>query len=319
MYTGFINNNIIGDDIISTIRCHHDADGITTAYFTKFHVKNGTIEIWNGNFGEVRGLKAGDWLVDMRPTADLEGLTVIDHHPPHPLTHKYTLHFKSYPASLIAWEMFKEEIPKKEWWKLAIGLVGDAAPELIPYEVFESKPELLVNIKTSAHQSYGKWKVNYYPVYKLLSSGINALLRLGDFDRALRIIKTVDSPFQLLQNKEIKLAKARVSAEFERIMREQNCYEFDNLIVCLFRSDIRMSGYISSSMLSGDTPAIMSINLNTNRGSLRGELASYWKAKLSNLNYLTIDGHSSAMGVSLHDSPMKLIEDITNKINLSDI
>ena len=254
-------------------------------------------------------------MTDMRPKSDLEGLTVIDHHYPHPLSHKYTLYFKDYPASLIAWEMFKSEIPKSEWWKLAIGLVGDAQPELIPYEVFETCPELLTKIKTSSYQSYGKWKTSYFPAYKLLSSGINALLRLSDFDTALNIIKHVESPIDLLNNQTIKLAKARVKAEFERIMREQQSYEFDNLIVCLFRSDIRMSGYVSSSLNSVDGTTIMAINLNSMRGSMRGELASYWKEKLKKLNYIAIDGHASAMGVQLHSDPKKLIEDLSYGIS----
>ena len=102
---------IKGNDkyMTKTIRAHHDADGITSAYFTSFGVKDSKIELWDGEFGDVTGLKKGDWMCDMRPNKDLKGLTVIDHHLPHMEEHEYELFGEDVPASLIAFNKFKEE------------------------------------------------------------------------------------------------------------------------------------------------------------------------------------------------------------------
>ena len=75
----------------AVIRGHHDADGITSSYFTSYHLEGRCkIELWDGQFGDSTGLKKGDWMCDMHPTEDFEG-TVLDHHGPYTLNHKYKL------------------------------------------------------------------------------------------------------------------------------------------------------------------------------------------------------------------------------------
>ena len=295
------------------IRCHHDADGIISAYFLSFAVPNANIEIWGGDFGDTTGLKKGDWMVDMRPNTNMEGLNVIDHHLPHPYDEiKYNLTGEEVPASYITWKKYKEDIPKSEWWKLAIGLVGDGQPELIPTEVFDTCPTLLSKVKTSAYQSYGSWKMSYYPVYKLLSSYVNSHLRRGENKEALDLVKFSQNPINVLSSTKAQKSKSYVKSSFENCIKSCNSYEFDNLAVFIFSSeDVRLSGYIASTMqsaLSGKT--VLALNRMSGRGSLRGDLAYYWRDKLKHLEYLIIDGHPGFCGVSCTVNPDTLVEDL---------
>ena len=89
------------------IRFHHDADGITTAYLSSFGIKGSVLDGWDGKFGDTTGLKAGDWMVDMRPMQNMEGLNVIDHHTPHREDRKYNAILDEVPASLIAYRKLK--------------------------------------------------------------------------------------------------------------------------------------------------------------------------------------------------------------------
>lgn len=298
-----------------TIRAHHDADGIISAYLTSFHYPKATIEVWDGKFGDTTGLKKGDIMCDMKPLQNMDGLIVIDHHLPHREDHKYELISDDVPASLIAWNNFKDDIPKSEWWKLAAGLMGDGQPELIPTEIFDECPELLIKVKTSSYKSYGKWSIGSYPVYRLISSPINAFLRKHQFTDALNLVRYSQKPTNILHSIKAQAAKRDVAMEHENIIKTANMYEFDNLVVFIFNSDFRMTGYIASSM--GDTfsgKAIMAINRKDGFGSLRGDLAYYWRDKLKHLEYLTLDGHPGFCGLNLTVNPDTFVEDIIKVI-----
>lgn len=294
-------------------RVHHDADGITAGYFLTFKYPDMKLQIWNGQFGDTTGLTSGDIMADMRPRNDIEGLIVYDHHGPYPEEHKYLLTTAKEPASWIVWNKYKELIPRDQWWKLAIGLLGDGQPELIPYEIYKECPMLLTRIKTSTYQNYGKWKNSYYPLYKLLSSRINALLRIGAFDVALKLITAAKSPMDIQNSKEGNLAKSKVRAEFESIMRGCEVYTFDNLNVYLYSSNYRMAGYIATVMNQEEQTTILAINRNDGSGSLRGDLALYWREVLKELGYLEVDGHPGFMGAKLLGKPEQLIADLSKR------
>jgi len=294
-----------------TIRCHHDADGITTGYFTAYGVPGAKLEIWDGKFGDTTGLKEGDYMVDMRPIQNMKGLNVIDHHGPHREDRKYNLIIDEVPASLIAWREFKDDIPKAEWWKLAIGLMGDGQPELIPTEVFDSCPQLLTKIKTSSYSSYGKWKIGYYPVYKLLSSYVNSFLRIGKHDDAINLISYSQSPINILHSSKAIVAKIEVKKDFENIVKTCDSYQFENLAVFIFNSDFRMTGYVASALQdSVEGKPIIAINRKDGSGSLRGDLAYYWRDKLKHLEYITVDGHPGFCGLTCTANPDTFIEDL---------
>jgi len=306
------------------IRCHHDSDGITSAYFTSFGVPDSEIQIQpvGKEFGDTEGLTKDDWMCDMRPSdPNWEG-HVLDHHFPYAENHKHKLipdidnklyHYASdiIPATYIAWETFKDKIPKCEWWKICIGLGGDGALDLTPPEVFEECPMLMTPIKTSAYQSYGNWKINTYPLYSLLSSCMNSFLRKYDYESAIYAMKFCQSPIELYNLPDVQIAKREVKSDYETCIKDAEIYEFGGLVVVIFSSKFRMSGYISSSLsntFNGKT--IMAINEKTGSVSLRGTLSPYYKHKLSSLDYLTLDGHNMYMGGKLHKNPSVLINDL---------
>jgi len=298
------------------LRSHHDSDGITAGYFLSLTIPNSTIQVWDGQFGDTTGLKEGDYMVDMRPLQDLEGLSVIDHHPPYPANHKYKLITGMEPASYLTWKHCKDVIPKDQWWKLAIGVLGDGQPELIPYEVFEQCPQLLMKVKTSSYMNkYNyKWETSYYPIYKLLSSRINALLRIKAYEPAVNLMKKSVTPMEILMNKEAKVAKAKVKAEYERIMVNCESYNFEDLIVYLFESDYRMAGYISQTQSDNAGKTVLAINKKDGNGSLRGDLAEYWKHFFKGFDYFTVDGHPGFMGAHLSERPEIFIQDLSKKL-----
>ena len=312
------------------VRAHSDADGITSAYFLSWAVKNPKIEIWTGDFGDTTGLKKGDYMVDMKPIQNMEGLNVIDHHFPHPEDRKYNLYpdlkndcirYASdiIPATYLVWDKYKEEIPKSQWWKIAIGLMGDGQPQLIPTEVFDLCPELSENIKTSIVTNYGKISVNSWPMYKLLSSPINALLRMSEDTKALNLLAMSTTPRHIFNNVDARKAKNEVKSEFNRILGlynqdklNINCeiFDFSKLMIVTYQSDIRMAGYIATQLNSQTGKTILCIDKKTGKGSLRGDLAVYWGDKLKHFEYLTVGGHPGYMGLSVTKDVNSFIDDI---------
>ncbi|MBE3093918.1 MAG: hypothetical protein IMZ52_02725, partial [Actinobacteria bacterium] len=183
------------------LRGHFDADGITSIFLTSYHVENPKLEVWSGEFGDTTGLKTGDWMCDMHPIEGQEvpeGLNILDHHAieTYPIKRKYNLFSDTVPASLIAWRLFHEDIPKSQWWKVAVGVMGDGQPELIPYEIFQACPQLLNRIKTSAfwNDKTFEYTLNHWIAYKLVSSPINALLRVKAYDKAIKLISEAETP-----------------------------------------------------------------------------------------------------------------------------
>lgn len=309
-----------------TIRAHHDADGITSALFTSYGVPESEIEIQptGKDFGDTSGLTKDDWMVDMRPTNPEWAGTCIDHHFPHPKDRKYKLipeipdeyvHLARdiVPATYISWNEFKDKIPKSEWFKICIGLGGDGALEMVPKEVFDECPMLLHNVKTSAYQSYGKWNINTFPLYSLLSSCINAFLRKGDYETAIYVMKFCQSPMELYNLPDVQIAKKDVANDYKTCIVNSEMYEFGNLVVILFDSKYRMSGYVASSVMdSFRGKTIMAINNKTGSISLRGKLAPYYKYKLSELDYINLDGHCYDDTTEvLTDDGFKLFKDVT--------
>ena len=241
----------------------------------------------------------------------LNGFIVHNSHPSIS-ERKYKLIWEDKPASLICWEHFKDKIPKKEWWKVVIGASGDGQVEKVPYEVFETSPELFkVSIWKSKSWS-SKWSISAYPAYKLLSSPINAFARFGQFNEVLSIIEKAKSPLDILHSPEIFRKKDELKRVFEDVMSKADVYDFGNLKIIIFSSPkVRLSGYIAS-VLGNDVGTVMAINSSTGSLSLRGDLALYYREKLKPLDYIEIDGHPGFMGGKIHTKPQKLIDDLFN-------
>jgi len=296
---------------MKTIWCHHDADGVTSAYFTSFHVKDAVRIKITEEFGDAPEWQKDDIMTDMKPlNPSIEGL-VIDHHPNHPTNRKYMLIWDNVPASLIAYRQFLDEIPKNERWKLVIGLVGDGQPELIPPEIFRDFPSLLKRVNTKIYQSYGKWSVNTIPMYKVLSSYINALLRLHKYDEALKLITESKTPFDIYMSNEAVKAKEDLHFEFENALKNADVLEFENITVVLFTSDARLTGYIASVLNSASGKTILAVNQKNGKLSIRGDLADYYKELLNIFPFMEIDGHAGYMG----GKTTKLGKDFLNTIS----
>lgn len=279
------------------ILTHHDPDGVVSALFVSYGEQITDVR-FPEEFGDISEIEEGDFMLDMRPSENIAGFTCIDHHLDHPEKPKYKLIWDNVPTSLITWRLYKEEIPKSEWWKLAVGLVGDYSPELIPYEVFYECPALLRNIKTSSYYSYGDWKINTYPLYKLLSSPINALCKIHREKDAYLLLASSSDPYSLYHSELGIKAKEIISDEAKRIMNEMELEEYDNLVIASFVSDYRMTGHIASILQNGyySNKTVMAINKKDGSLSLRGDLALYYKQLLSNLEYIELGGHAGAMG-----------------------
>jgi len=295
------------------IFAHHDADGLTSAYFTLLGNPKSEIVITK-EFGDVSGWTDGDIMVDMRPQdPNINGL-VIDHHPGHPDKRNYNLIWSNeYPASYLAFNKYKSSIPKSVYWKLAIGLGGDNRLDLLTSEIIDSDPQLLYKVKTYIYQSYGNWQVSYYPVYKLLSSYVNALLRIYRYDDAKAIMNMSERPMDIIKYKPAIDAKNIVRDEIKNIMSSADIVDFGNIQIVFFNSNYRLTGYIATVLgnakdTSGST--ILAINEKDGSMSLRGDLALYYRDKLNKLPYLEIDGHPGFMGGHIKQNKTKFLDDL---------
>jgi len=302
------------------IHCHNDADGVTSALFTWYAHPDSDI-LMKSEFGDTSDWEKGDIMVDMRPDdPNIEGL-VIDHHPGHPLPEdrKYELVWNVYPASYIAFKKYKEHIPKSQYWKLAIGLGGDNQLELLDAEIFETEPQLLYKVKTYAYQSYGSWQLAYYPLYKLLSSLVNSLIRIGQFEDAINLVRFAERPMDIYHSPIAQEARGKVRDEVKRVMSSCDIINLRDVHVVIFDSEYKLTGYIASLIESSkDTYGSTIIAINRMDGSLsvRGDLALYIKSKIDGLPYIEIDGHPGFMGGRIKQNPYKFIDDLAKLLQI---
>ena len=112
------------------------------------------------------------------------------------------------------------------------------------------------------------------------------------------------------------MAKAKVKADFDSIMRSCEAYNFENLAVYLFDSEYRMAGYIASVLSENGDKTILAINKKDGSGSLRGDLAEYWKHNFKDFGYITVDGHPGFMGANLNGKPETLIEELSKRFGI---
>jgi hypothetical protein len=301
------------------VRCHWDADGLISAYLTSVGLGGAEIQVGNYSkgFGATYDLTKNDYMVDMKPQdPEWEG-TCIDHHPGHPpLTErKYSLTWETKPASILCWQKFKDTIPKKEWWKTVMGAVGDGQAEKVPYEIWKECPELMQKHKTFIKHSYGKWQTSFRPAYQLLSSGINAFARYGEFKIPLNIIEEAESPSDIINDSRMNRQKSKLSntttGDFAKVLQDAIIYPLNNITLCIYNSPIRLAGYIASVLLSsGDSISVLAVNELNGSLSLRGDNANYIKGELNKLDYVNIDGHDGFAGGKITKHPNVLYKDM---------
>lgn len=295
---------------------HSDADGITGAYFV-FLGENIDNVIFPEEFGDVSGWQEDDIMIDMKPNDEsIKGL-VIDHHPGHKNSRNYTLIYSDIkPASLLAFEQYKSKIPEKEWWKLAVGLSGDGAINMLPYDVYKNCRELTYGFKTWSGTSYGQERVSFIKVYKLLSSNINLYARINKPDLALRVLSEADSPLDLLENEETKALKENLSKTLESIKKDTIIYELPNLVFLLYSSNLRIGGIIASTFESSLNKTIIAVEKNSGKVSARGDLVFALKDYLENKkasDLLKLDGHPGFMGGKCNVKKLRQILEILER------
>ena len=286
---------------------HDDADGVYSAsllFYTKgLEIKKDSEEhffiVESPPFNEYRT----DVAVDLGYPLDenYKGI-VVDHHPDHPAKRKYKLYWDNVPTGLIIWRELKDYIPKDQWWRVAGSLTGDGQPELIPDIIWDMFPELL-DEKGIVYKSRGQLYMSKYPVYVYLSSGVNALCRLGNPIGALKMCLKWKKPIDAVIDKEALEARELLKVEEENILRQKPIVEIIKNKYAIVRikttGNLGMSGRIASS-LSSQYPFHTLIVINETNGeiSIRGVLAKYLANKLRQSGFKA-GGHPGFCGAQI--------------------
>ena len=275
---------------------HRDADGVTSAVLL---AHAGVIKevFFPEDFGEVkfRG-KIATLVVDQVPNDPTWDKICVDHHPDHPETRAYKLIHDSVPASLLVYRLVKDKIEYKYAWKVAVGLVGDGQPELIPLEIWENYPELLEEVG-NVRDYQGRTYLSTYPVYTLLSSYINAPCRLGQPYEAYIILKNATSPYDIVRNEKLKAFKDTLRKEADRILKNYSAIVIRSVILWIVSSDYNV-GFLASRLQSDKSKTVVLVNEKTRQGSIRGALATLLKERLNRQGF-KVGGHSGFCGFKL--------------------
>jgi len=275
---------------------HHDADGVSSAvlWMLAHGLSPDDIEARAADyFGEV--YTDDKICFDMVPEdPEWEGIC-FDHHPQHPETHRYTLYWDTVPTTLIVYNKFKDSIPDEEKWKVVVGLVGDGQPELIPVEIFDMFPNILDEV---LYVYNGEVRFSL-PRYKLLSSGINSLMRLGKCDYALRLLYHAKRPEQLLFDEEANKARDMIRNEYNKVLREAQFIKLTNNIVYIeFESTVDVTGRLATDYADRLGCTVVAYNMANGKVSIRGDLA-LWIVKRLNEKGIEAGGHPGFCGANL--------------------
>jgi hypothetical protein len=278
-----------------------------------------------GNTRDVRFPQFNEYLTDVAldlgspklPTFD--GI-VVDHHPDHPIQRNYKLFWDKVPTGLIIWNEMKDYIPKSQWWRVAGSLTGDSAIEYLPPEIWDSFPQLL-DTKSSIYRDTKTYKIKMgrpYPIYVYLSSGVNALCRMGNPAEALKKCLTWRSPIDAVTDLDVIEAKHLLDIEENTIMKRKPIAEivrnrFSIIKISSSRPEFSMSGYMASHLMGqNEFLTIVVINETNGEVSIRGKLAKYLADKLRTKGYKS-GGHAIAAGATVPlDQIEKFINDIRN-------
>jgi hypothetical protein len=294
-----------------SIATHRDADGIYSGVlFSKiFKVEVVNVPDRFGDYNEIVSLDLGSPIRE-----DYFGY-VFDHHEHR--DPKYALIHDQCPVGKILYDLFKDKIPPEYTWLVSGSLVGDGQPELIPSEIFREHPILLEEYGT-LYRSYGEIKHYRLPLYKLLSSPINATCRLGKGAQAFSILSTIRSPEEVIEHPlfisdQIQLEKEEESIlnEFGKGVSRRKTITIGPFTVLVFGSNYFMAGRIGSLIQNSD-PNLTVIAINEELGeiSVRGPLSSSLREMMNPLGW-DLGGHPGYMGGELGSrSPKEFLKDL---------
>jgi len=302
-----------------TLAFHGDADGIYSAslLMSVFKVKKAVCP----PFGEYDTDVAVD-LGAPRLIPDWNGVA-IDHHPDHPDNRSYKLFTHSKyphaPCGLIIYEHLREYIPKEHLWKVVGSLTGDGQPEYTPDEIWDLYPILLEERGILTKAGGYRLHTSAFPLFYYLSSGVNAIARLGFPERALEIVNSAKHPLDILDHIEVKDSIERFKAEEAAILKDKPVAETIKNRYIIVRiapsnSSLNISGYLASK-LSSENPGktVIVINDTTGKISMRGVLAKYVANKLS-ASGLKAGGHPGYCGCEVAPDQVSRVLEIIRSL-----
>ena len=307
--------NLLKEKEPFSLSCHGDADGLYSATILRriFKIKE-PIEI--PPFNEYKT----DVAVDLGFPSDKDWSGIaIDHHPDHPEERKYTLYWDYCPTGLILYNHLKQYMNPGDYWLVIGSLCGDGQPELVPDEIWDSNPVLLQG-RGILYKSAWKLGLSSNPLYVFLSSGINALCRLGYPEEALKVLSEIDNPVDLLENAVVKDAIEKIRKEEDSIYASKPIVEsLGNFALVRIRTSspkIRLCGLVGAKLLGIDNNMTY-IVLNETSGeiSIRGNLAKYLANKMSKAGYKA-GGHAKFCGAHVDESKIPEYLEFLRRIKL---
>ena len=299
-----------GIDRIEKLAMHDDADGLTSGALLTFVFKTAEVTCPE-DFGDwpivpdpAKNLKVPDACTDMIPkNPDWNGFC-IDHHPGHPEQdkRKYKLVWGEVQATLLVYRLFRDVIPKEHRWKVAVGLVGDGQPELIPSEIWKEYPQLLESYST-IWDKYGKLEFSQFPIYMRLSSNINAACKIPDkWYNAYQVLKMAKDPLQILEDPALLTAKDMIDNETKRILRDTHAIDLTaHFRVWKIETDLRIERSLAWRSEEASHKTSLVVNNKTKRMSMRGPLCEFYCEELAKVGY-SIHGHPGFAGGKLTTS-----------------
>ena len=291
-----------------TISTHNDADGLSAGYLYGLATKDSDINI--NEFGEVT--EGSTCVLDMHPSSDpnYSGL-VIDHHPGHPTGKKlkYKLIHDNVPASAIVWNNFYNKIPHEEWWKAAIGCVGDMQSYSIPTKIWDDFPIL----REKFTQLYG-WKHTPFSlrVYQKLSSGLNALSRMGQTFLAMDVLEESKYPMDLITDLRCDEAREVLKKETNSQLSDIKLIEYRGVTFGYISSELSVGGRIATQLSRDLRETVLVQNLNDGAFSIRGDLTSWIADKIVETSKekdikVQVGGHPQAKGGTIDPSYIEIL------------
>jgi len=284
-----------------TIITHTDADGIAAAVLA-VTAEIGWHVMFASSFGEVRD---AELVLDMVPQENKETLYVVDHHPGH-IEPKYKLYWGMYPASRLVYDLIKKcGIEVGYQWKVAVGCVGDGQPEAIPTEVWLKHKELLIQ-KGRISDKYGSTNIYGQPIFRLLSSPINAACRTNEPKLAFEILLTAETPFDIIYNDVLQERQELVKKEVSKQIADAEIIDYGAILLVKISSKYRITSLVASKIAGSTYKTVVTLNKETKKVSIRGVLSELLREKLAHHN---IGGHLGFMAA----------EDVNIKAFLKDL
>jgi len=300
---------------------HSDADGIASLVLFQlvflvrrfvFPLDFGACEYVIEKTGEVL---VPDVMLDMRPSDPTWSGLCIDHHPGHPEERGYHLIWRDVPTGLILFDLLKEQMPRKYWWKLVCCLVGEGQPELIPTEVWDSCPSLFDEVVTEK----STWRERKFlvktPVWMKMSSPNNYGARHAQVGPvgSYRALKVSETPHDLLDEPSLRTARDIITEEVNQTMRDLTAIECVNhrVIFAIVDSENTIQTLIAYRLSKEKGKATLVVNKHSGLITVRGILTTWLRDKLKPLGFV-LEGHPGFMGGKLKED--QSVEDLKRAI-----